>query len=111
MIALELWTGSKLSRAKFGFGFVTSQEWDPAREIYGALPYIFGTMVTSLVALLLAGPRGNGGPLCLGQLAPNGKAAVAGFLGGMLAASACGVYGVGALFFAVPSLRLHIEPV
>src|SRR5216110_90561 len=56
LIAFELGKGSHLSIAKFGWRFLASSEWDPVNENYGALPFIFGTVVSSLLALLMAVP-------------------------------------------------------
>jgi len=110
LIAWELWTGSALSRAKFGFGFITSSTWDPANEVYGAAPYIFGTVVTSLVALVLAAPLGIGASIFLVELAPKWLRAPVGFLVEMLAAIPSVIYGLWAIFVLVPIVRSDIEP-
>src|SRR6266853_2090769 len=59
-LVLELWQGSRLAIAKFGLGFVTNSVWDPVTEEFGAFPLIFGTLVSSLVALVIAVPLSLG---------------------------------------------------
>jgi phosphate transport system permease protein len=56
MVGWQLYAGSRLALAKFGPGFLWSSEWDPVLDKYGALPFIFGTLVSSLLALLIAVP-------------------------------------------------------
>src|SRR5438477_10968026 len=60
LLVLQLWSGSAASRQKFGFGFLSSTEWNPVTEQFGALPFIYGTVVTSVVALLISVPSGLG---------------------------------------------------
>src|SRR6185436_5970677 len=55
-MALQMTRASALTLGQFGPGFVTSTEWDPVRELYGGLPYIYGTLMSSLLALLIAVP-------------------------------------------------------
>src|SRR5688572_25269554 len=55
-MAIQMGIASKLSLAEFGFGFITSRDWDPVRDQYGALPFIYGTVVSSLLALLISVP-------------------------------------------------------
>jgi phosphate transport system permease protein len=50
-LVYELWIHSGPSRAKFGFGFLTGKTWDPVAEQFGALPFIYGTVLTSFLAL------------------------------------------------------------
>src|SRR6476661_10613692 len=68
LIGWELWHGSELARAKYGFAFLGSSEWDPVQEKYGALPFIFGTVVSSLIALILAVPLSIGTAIYLTEL-------------------------------------------
>src|SRR5271156_5467032 len=58
LLVYELWFGSALSRDKFGFHFLASSTWNPVTDDFGALPFIFGTVVTSALALLIAVPFG-----------------------------------------------------
>src|SRR4051812_46883458 len=55
-MAVEMARASKLSLVQFGLGFITSREWNPVRDEYGGLPFVYGTVVSSLVALLIAVP-------------------------------------------------------
>src|SRR5258708_16092987 len=70
LLVYHLWSGSALPRAKFGWGFVTGTVWDPVAAQFGALPFIFGTVVTSFLALLIAVPIGLGSAIFLAELAP-----------------------------------------
>src|SRR6266513_1403444 len=54
LIGWQLWLGSSLAIKKFGFHFLTTSTWDPVAEQFGALPFIYGTVVSSLIALLIA---------------------------------------------------------
>src|SRR5258708_12243580 len=66
----ELWVNSALPRQKFGFHFFVTSVWDPIVDQYGALPFVYGTMVTSAVALVIAVPLGIGAAIFLAELAP-----------------------------------------
>src|SRR3954454_16845589 len=70
LVGWELWHGSQLAREKFGGSFLTSSEWDPVQEKYGALPFIFGTLVSSLIALGIAIPLSIGTAIFLTEMAP-----------------------------------------
>src|SRR5437762_4919044 len=70
LILTGIGNGASLSLRTFGLGFITEKTWDPVREVFGALPFIYGTLVTSLLALLLAGFVGVGGAIFLAELAP-----------------------------------------
>src|ERR1700691_2838058 len=72
MVIYQLYVNSALPRHKFGFSFFTGQTWDPVSEDFGALPFIYGTLVSSAVALLLAVPLGVGTAIFLSELAPTG---------------------------------------
>jgi len=58
LVGWELWSGSLLALKKFGFRFLITSTWDPVAEQFGALPFIYGTLVSSLIALLIAVPLG-----------------------------------------------------
>src|ERR1035438_6012857 len=70
LLVWELWANSGPSRLKFGFRFLTTTTWDPVAGEFGALPFIYGTVVTSAVGLLLAVPLGVGAAIFLAELAP-----------------------------------------
>ena len=76
MLVYELWIGSALPRHKFGLHFFVTDVWDPVMDEYGALPFIYGTLVTSGVALLIAIPLGIGASIFLAELAQIGRAHV-----------------------------------
>jgi phosphate transport system permease protein len=109
-LAYELWTGSALPRAKFGWSFLTGTTWDPVAENYGALPYIWGTVVTSLTALLIAVPVGLGSAIFLAELAPRGGSDILTFLIELLAAVPSVIYGLLGIFLLVPVLNEFVVP-
>jgi phosphate transport system permease protein len=96
---------------QFGFGFLTSTDWDPTNDQYGALPFIYGTAVSSGLALLIAVPLSLGVGLCLTEMAPAWLSHKLGFLVELLAAIPSVVYGLWGIFVMGPWLRDHVEPV
>jgi phosphate transport system permease protein len=110
LMAVELVDASSESLDEFGFSFLFSTDWDPVREAYGALPYIFGTVVSSLLALLIAVPIALGVAIFLTELAPTRLARVMGFLVELLAAVPSVVYGLWGIFVLAPWLRTKIQP-
>ncbi len=105
LIGWELWSGSRLAREKFGFSFLASSEWDPVQEQFGALPFIFGTVVSSLIALLLAVPLSIGTAIYLTELAPQWVRQPLTSLIEMLAAIPSVILGLWGVFVMVPYLR------
>ncbi|MET5012168.1 phosphate ABC transporter permease PstC, partial [Burkholderia pseudomallei] len=77
-----------------GLAFFTSREWNPSAETYGAFPFIYGTLVTSFFALLIAVPISVGSAIFLTELAPSWIARPVGFMIEMLAAIPSVVYGL-----------------
>src|SRR6202521_2153144 len=69
LLVFELWQGSILPRHKFGFNFFRTSVWDPIFDQFGALPFIYGTLVTAGVALAIAVPLGIGAAIFLAELA------------------------------------------
>jgi phosphate transport system permease protein len=110
-IVYELWVNSALSRERFGWGFLTSTTWDPVTEEFGALPYIYGTVVTSVLALVIAVPVGLGAAIFLAELAPRRISNGLTFLVELLAAVPSVIYGVLGIFVVMPYLRDHVAPV
>ncbi len=110
LLVRELWISSALSRAKFGWDFLNSQAWDPIAEDFGALPFIYGTVITSIVALLIAGPMGLGAAIFLSELAPPRISDALTFIVELLAAVPSVIYGLLAMFTLVPLLREMVEP-
>jgi phosphate transport system permease protein len=94
---------------EFGWGFVTSGEWNPVSGEFGALPFIFGTVASSLLALLLAVPLAVGLAIFLTELAPRWLAGPIGFATELLAAIPSVVYGLWGIFVLIPWLRETIQ--
>jgi phosphate transport system permease protein len=105
LIGWELWKGSELARAKYGFGFIGSSEWDPVQDKFGALPFIFGTFVSSLIALVFAVPLSIGTAIYLTELAPRWLRQPLTSLIEMLAAIPSVILGLWGVFVMVPWLR------
>lgn len=95
---------------QFGFGFLTSSEWDPVRNQFGAAPMIFGTIVSSLLALLLAAPLALGVAIFLSEFSPHWLRQPVSFLVDLLAAIPSVVYGLWGIFVLLPILREHVMP-
>jgi phosphate transport system permease protein len=94
----------------FGLHFLVSTDWDPVNDVYGALPFIYGTTVSSLVALAIAAPLSLGVGLCLSEMAPEWLSRKLGFMVELLAAIPSVVYGLWGIFVLGPWLRDHVEP-
>ena len=94
---------------KFGFSFLVSTDWDPVNDVYGALPFIYGTALSSAIALLIAVPLSLGVALCLSEMAPDWLSRRLGFLVDLLAAIPSVVYGLWAIFVLGPWLRDYVE--
>ena len=101
---------SHLSLAQFGWSFFTRQAWDPVSGDFGALPFIFGTLATSFLALLMAVPLALGVAIFLTELCPQPLRAPISFLTELLAAIPSVVYGLWAVFVLVPLMRDVIGP-
>ena len=109
-LVYELWDGAALAITRYGFGFVTSSTWDPVAEEFGALPLIFGTLASSLLALLIAVPLSLGVAIYLTEFAPKPVRQPIAFLIGLLAAIPSVVYGLWGIKVLVPFLREHVMP-
>jgi phosphate transport system permease protein len=110
LIVYELWQGSVLPRHKFGFAFLRTSVWDPNFDNFGALPFIFGTVVTSAVALFIAVPLGIGAAIFLAELAPARLSDALEFFIDLLAAVPSVIYGLLGIFIVVPIMRDVIQP-
>src|SRR5579864_9813412 len=104
-LVYELWVHSAPSRAKFGLGFLVSQTWDPVAEKFGALPFIYGTVLTSVLALIISVPLGVGAAIFLAELAPRRLSEWLTFLVELLAAVPSVIYGLIAIFALIPIMR------
>ncbi len=94
----------------FGAGFVTSTEWDPVNNNFGALPFIYGTVISSLLALLMAVPLSLGIAIYLSQFAPSWLRSPLGLVVELLAAIPSVVYGLWGIFVLAPFLGKTVEP-
>src|SRR4051812_29470642 len=109
-MAVQMTRASALSLSHFGPGFITSTDWDPVRDLYGALPYIYGTLLSSLLALLIAVPVSLGVAILLSELAPGWLLRPASFLVELLAAVPSVIYGLWGVFVLPPWLRESVQP-
>ena len=107
---LALASHSRLSIRQFGFGFLTSREWNPVKDQFGALVFIYGTIVSSLIALIISVPLSLGIAIFLVEQAPHYLARPITFLIELLAAIPSVVYGLWGIFVLAPFLREHVEP-
>lgn len=110
LLVWELWARSGPSRIKFGLGFLKGTNWDPVAEDFGALPFIYGTVLTSVIALLISVPLALGAAIFLAELAPPTLANVCTFLVELLAAVPSVIYGLMAMFTLLPIMRGYVEP-
>ncbi len=110
LITYELISKSNLSIARFGLKFFSGENWDPVSGDFGALPFIYGTLVSSLIALALAVPLGVGVAIYLTEMCPRRLRAPLSFTTELLAAIPSVIYGLWAIFILVPLVRLHVEP-
>ena len=109
-LVYELWDGARLAIGEFGFEFVTSSVWDPVAEKFGALPLVFGTLASSVLALLIAVPLSLGVAIYLTEFAPKAVRQPVAFLIGLLAAIPSVVYGLWGIFVLIPLLRTTVFP-
>jgi phosphate transport system permease protein len=110
LIVTELISGSKLSWHAFGFKFFAGSDWDPVSEAFGALPFIFGTLVSSLLALVIAVPLSVGVAVFTTEMCPKALRAPLSFFVELLAAIPSVIFGLWAMFVLVPLLSGYIEP-
>lgn len=110
MVAV-MFQSSWLSIQTFGFHFIIGQVWDPVKGEFGALPFIFGTIASSIIAILIATPISVGVAIFLVEQAPKSLARPLAFLVELLAAIPSVVYGLWAIFVLAPLLRVYVQPV
>jgi phosphate transport system permease protein len=110
MVGWQLWIGSRQSIRTFGLHFLVSTDWDPSNDVYGALPFIYGTLVSSLLALLIAVPLSVATAIYLSELAPLWLRQPITSLIEMLAAIPSVILGLWGIFVMVPWLRENIMP-
>jgi phosphate transport system permease protein len=110
LILYALLKNSHLTLSKFGWSFLVKNIWDPVNENFGALPFIYGTLVSSLIALILAVPLSLGTALFLTEICPRQLRAVLSLLVELLAAIPSVIYGLWGIFVLAPFLRVYVQP-
>ncbi|HVA77447.1 MAG TPA: phosphate ABC transporter permease subunit PstC [Candidatus Binataceae bacterium] len=107
---IELLWSSRLSLATFGFSFLWTSEWNPVTNQFGALPFIYGTVVSSTIAIILAGVVGVLAGAFLAEFCPIKLSGPLSFMIELLAAVPSVVYGLWGLFILAPVMRDYVEP-
>jgi len=110
LIVIELVLQSRLSLHIFGWRFFKGTDWNPVSGDFGALPFIYGTIVSSLVALAIAIPLSLGVAVFTTEMCPRALRGTISFLTELLAAIPSVVYGLWAIFVLAPLLRVHVQP-
>jgi phosphate transport system permease protein len=110
-ILISLFIGSALTLEKYGARFLFSANWDPVQEEFGALVPVYGTLVTSLIAMFIGVPISFGIALFLTELAPPWLKRPLGTAIELLAGIPSIIYGMWGLFVLVPIFQLHVQPV
>ena len=109
-ILVSLVMGSTLTLQKYGLSFIWRQDWDPVREDFGALVPIYGTLMTSLIAMVIGIPVSFGIALFLTELSPGWLKRPLGTAIELLAAIPSIIYGMWGLFILVPLIQSHLQP-
>ena len=104
-LVVVLWDKSVLPRAKFGLDFLITRVWDPVSGDFGALPFVYGTLVTTAVSLIIGVPLGLGAAVFLAELAPPRISDALTFVIELLAAVPSVIYGLLGIFVVVPFVR------
>jgi phosphate transport system permease protein len=104
LLVQHLWVYSRLSRHAFGWHFLVDSTWDPVNGVFGAWPFVYGTVVTSLLALAISIPIGLGAAIFLAELAPRKLSNALTFLIELLAAVPSVIYGLIGIFLLIPVL-------
>jgi len=110
LAAFSMYWGGREAFAEFGWGFLVSTEWDPVRERYGALVAIYGTLVTTTIAMIIAVPVSFGIALFLTEVAPGWIRGPLGAAIELLAGIPSIIYGMWGLFVLAPLLGTHVYP-
>ena len=108
LVGWELYRGSRLAIAQFGLNFLGSSKWDPVTDQYGAWPFIYGTLVSSLIALVIAVPLGVATALYLTEMAPRQLRQPIITIIELLAAVPSVIFGLWGIFVLIPWLRDHL---
>lgn len=110
LVVYVLWVNSAQPRHAFGWSFFWTSTWDPVSEQFGALPFIYGTLVTSTVGMLISIPLGVGAAIFLAELAPPRTSDYLTFVIELLAAVPSVIFGLLGVFILVPIMRTSIAP-
>jgi phosphate transport system permease protein len=110
LIIYELVTKSQLSWHAFGWKFFFQSDWDPVNDQFGAWPFVYGTLVSSILALILAVPLAVGVAVFITEMSPRWLRGPLAFTTELLAAIPSVIYGLWAIFVLVPLLREYVEP-
>ena len=109
-IGFKLYADSSLTRHRYGLAFLSTSVWDVQHEVYGALPFIFGTLVSSALALLIAVPVSVGAGLFLTEIAPKWLSGTLSFVIEMLAAIPSVIFGIWGFLVLCPFMKAHVTP-
>jgi phosphate transport system permease protein len=109
-LGYQLYTGAQLAIGRYGLAFITTSTWDPVAEEFGALPLIFGTLLSATIALVIAVPLSLGVAIYLTEFAPKWLRQPVAFLIELLAAIPSVVYGLWGIFVLVPFLKSAVFP-
>lgn len=110
LLVWKLFENSAVSRHEFGWKFLTTTTWDPVAGQFGALPFIYGTVVTSALALFIGIPLGVGAAIFLAELAPPNLSSGLTFLIELLAAVPSVIFGMLGFFILIPQLQKLEDP-
>ena len=110
LMLFEMTSESMPSIKEFGWKFITSSDWDAVQEIYGALPYLYGTVVSSILALLLATPLSIGAAVFITEICPQRFGGIIASLVELLAAIPSVIYGLWGVLVMAPWLQSTVQP-
>jgi len=111
LIVYELIRGSSLSWHAFRFHFFAASDWDPVNEQFGAMPFVYGTLVSSILALIIAVPLSVGVAVFTTEMCPKALRGPLSFFVELLAAIPSVIYGMWAIFVLVPLLGQYVQPI
>jgi phosphate transport system permease protein len=110
LLVIGLHRDSAEARMRFGWAFLSGMKWDPVSGSFGALPFVYGTVLTSALALLISVPLGLGAAIFLAELAPPRISDALTFVIELLAAVPSVIYGLLGIFVLAPILRDPVQP-
>ena len=110
LIIYELITSGSLAWNAFGWKFFLGRDWDPVNDQFGALPFVYGTIVSSILALIIAVPLAVGVAVFITEICPRRVKGLLAFTTELLAAIPSVIYGLWAIFVMVPLLRQYVQP-